>query len=318
MFHKAVRPLIRFRIREVLKMTDVYTLAMLGFYTLLAILFYPLVESAMELIYLNISIAIGVISIATVEEKMNAGRIFTIFRRIYIIPVIYLIYSQVQYYIPVINPHNYDKLLMDLDIALFGLNPTEWLHQFAHPILTEYLQFTYMLFFFMPLVHALELHYEGDNKRFGEFTRIIMFAFYFSYLLYFFMPAIGPRFTIHNFFNINSELPGLLLTNLFRDFVNMGGNVLPGESNPMDTVNRDCMPSGHTMITFITIIMVFRHDSRFKWPILVFGISLIFSTVYLWYHYVIDIIAGIVFAIVALYLEPVIRNYVKSKGYINA
>ena len=81
--------------------------------------------------------------------------------------------------------------------------------------------------------------------------------FFVSYLLYFFMPAIGPRFTVHEFGSLNAELPGLWLTNTFRDMVNAGGGVFPGTENPAEIINRDCMPSGHTMMTFITIILAF-------------------------------------------------------------
>ena len=129
------------------------------------------------------------------------------------------------------------------------------------------------------------------------------------------MPAIGPRFTLHEFGTLNSELPGLWLTDFFRELVNLGGGVSSDTPNPAEIVNRDCMPSGHTMMTLISIICAFKLKSCYKWLILVIGISLIFSTVYLRYHYVVDVIAGIGFAIITMWIEPKIEKYLRNKGF---
>ncbi len=311
-------PLIRFNLKEVLSMTDVYTLIILGIYTILAIIFYPSINNASFLILLNLTIAIGMVSISAISYKFNPGRLFVLFRRIYIAPVIFLIYSQVQNYIQVVNPYDYDRILIQWDQWLFGVNPTEWINQFSHPMLTEYLQFSYMLFFFFPLTLGIELHMRKRDRYFKEFARMILFAFFLSYLLYFFMPAIGPRFTIHEFSSISLELPGLFLTETFRFLINAGGGIVPGEGNPAAMVNRDCMPSGHTMLTLINMSLAFKYRSRLRWVFLALGISLIIATVYLRYHYVIDLIAGAVFALIAFKTEPIIRKYFKSHGFQQA
>jgi membrane-associated phospholipid phosphatase len=154
-----------------------------------------------------------------------------------------------------------------------------------------------------------------EDDKFFEFARMLIFGFFVSYLLYFFMPAIGPRFTVHEFGSLNTELPGLWLTNTFRDMVNAGGGVFPGTENPAEIINRDCMPSGHTMMTFITIVIAFQFKSKYKWFVLIIGSSLIFSTVYLRYHYVVDVIAGVFFALLTLWMEPRIEKFLRNKGF---
>jgi membrane-associated phospholipid phosphatase len=316
---KSGEPLLRFRLREVLIMTDVYTLVMLAIYTILAVYFWRDIPRSDNLILINTVLAVGIISVATISERYSgAGRLFRLVRRIYLIPVMFLIYSQSQYYIREINPHLYDKILIEWDKAIFGANPTEWLAQFSHPALTEYLQFTYLLFFILPIMHGVELHLRSRDDKFHEFTRQIMFAFYLSYLMYFIMPAIGPRFFLHDFSAINENLPGLWLTEYFRDFINLGGGIPLDSQNPVAAVNRDCMPSGHTMITLINIILAFRYRSKLRWWFLVLGGSLIFSTVYLWYHYSVDIIAGVIFAMISLWVEPRIRMAFLKMGLKNA
>jgi len=46
------------------------------------------------------------------------------------------------------------------------------------------------------------------------------------------------------------------------------------------------------------------------------GISLIIATVYLRYHYVVDVLAGIILAFVALGLESWIYSFLRSRNLI--
>ena len=307
------KKMLTFKLREVLNMTDLYTLCMLLIYTVFAIIFFSRIDGSDDLILINIAIGIGIVSIATVDSKLKGGRLFTIFRRIYILPLVFIIYSQVQYYITIVNPSMYDEVLIQWDRAIFGVDPTKWMYQFANPVLTEYLQFSYILFFIMPLALGVELHVKNKEKEFSEYARLILFSFYFSYLMYFFMPAVGPRFTLHEFGSLSVEMPGIWLTEFFRSIVNSGGNISLDMANPEQHANKDCMPSGHTWITLVTIYLAFRERSMFKIPILIFGLSLIFSTVYLRYHYVVDVTAGFVLALISIKIEPLIRNFFKEK-----
>jgi membrane-associated phospholipid phosphatase len=297
------------KLKDLLTMSDIYTLIMLVVYTLLAMTFFSSIENSLLLILANAAIISFVIYISFITEKHSGNKRFMLFRRIYIAPVVYVIYYQIHSYIPLINPHLYDLTLIEWDKAIFGVNPTEWIYVLEHPALTEYLQFSYMLYFIMPLVHGIELHFRKKDAELDLFARNILFAFYISYLMYLFMPAIGPRFFIHDFATLSSEMPGLWLTEYFRAFVNNGGGIPVGVTNPADFVNRDCMPSGHTMITLVNVYLVFKNKSKFRIPIFIFSMSLIFATIYLRYHYVVDVLAGIVFAYISIILEPIVRNF---------
>lgn len=306
-------PLLRYDPREFLAMSEVYSIIMLIIYTVFATIFLGRITLSYDLILLNITLIISILSIATIDEKLQAGKIFKIFRKLYLIPLIFLIYSQIQQYIPFVNPSDYDNILMKWDVSIFGSIPALTLKKIANPWLTEYLQFSYMLYFFLPLVHALELSYRKKGNEFKSMTDNVLFAFYLSYLLYFFMPAIGPRFFIGDFSKLSSELPGVFLTEFFRNVINQGGGIPLGVHNPQNFVNRDCMPSGHTMVTLVNMVLAFRFRSKLRYVILVFGCSLIFATMYLRYHYVVDVLAGACFAFISLKLEPITANFLKRK-----
>ncbi|MDX9789984.1 MAG: phosphatase PAP2 family protein [Candidatus Kapabacteria bacterium] len=301
------------QLKNKLTMSDIYTLFMLILYTLLALIFYNSLDTPLLLTVTNVAIVSFVIYISMITERFKKNKNFLLFRRVYIAPIIFVIYSQIHNYIPLVNPELYDLTLIKWDYAIFGVNPTEWIYRISNPVLTEYLQFSYMLYFVMPIAHGVELHFRRKDAELDYFTRNVLFAFYLSYLLYFFMPAIGPRFFIHDFATLSNELPGIWLTEFFRSIVNNGGGIPIGVGNPAEYVNRDCMPSGHTMITLVNVYLVFKNKSKFRIPIFIFSMSLIFATIYLRYHYAVDVFAGILFAYISIRVEPFIRNLVKNK-----
>ena len=222
-------------------------------------------------------------------------------------------YDQVHAFVRVLNPYDYDLVLIAADRAIFGTDPTVWLQQFSFSALTEYLQICYFLFYLMPIVHAIELWKTGQIIKLDAFIRAMAFCYFISYLLYFVMPAIGPRFTLHSYANINTELPGIFLTDALRAIIDVGGGIWKGALLPQNLVNRDCMPSGHTMLTMVNMMMAFRYKSKLRWVFFTIGTSLILSTVYLRYHYVIDVVIGALLAVITLPLEPFVNKIVRRK-----
>ncbi len=300
-------------LRKTLQIPEIYTIIMLIIYSAFTIILFSKLDNPISLILTNIGIATVVIAIAFYQTRNAENNYLGLFRKIYFAPIVYLIYVQVQNYVQVVNPYLFDDVLISWDYAIFQCNPTEVTNSFSFPLLTEILQICYMLYFVMPLMVGVDMHLKGNKKGFDEFAAMILFAFYLSYLMYFFMPAIGPRFTIHIFENLNLELPGLFLTDYLREIVNNGGGIPNGHLDPASVVNRDCMPSGHTWITLTNMYLSFKHKSRIRWFVLIGGTGLVFATVYLRYHYVVDVLAGIFFVGLTIWLEPKIRTWLKSK-----
>ena len=303
----------KFNIHFAFQPADYYHISILAIYTILAILFFNSIDSPFFFISANISLSVMIVVLSVMSNRIPDNRSFKLFQRILMAPLVYFIYSQVQEYIRFVNPYEFDDMLIIWDRFIFGTDPTVRLHGISFPALTEFLQISYMTYFLMPLIHGIELHFRGDDELFDKFASKIIFCFYLSYLLYFFMPAVGPRFTLHDFSLTSLELPGLWISDFLRNIVNQGGGIPAGTANPELYVNRDCMPSGHTMMTLMNMLLAFRLKSKFRWMFLIFGISLIFGTVYLRYHYVVDVFAGILFCFLALWLEPKISRILTIK-----
>jgi len=272
--------------------TDFVVIVFYLFLTLLNLVFTGKVFFWSYLIVMNIVI----ISLVAYTAKWNAVSQTKISRLVhywYPVPLIFITFKELYLMIKPIRQADYDYLLIQVDRWIFGVDPTAALHKIAFPLLTEFLQIVYATFYFLPMILAVSLYL---NKKYLE-TEYVVFAviygFFVSYVGYFMLPAIGPRFTLHNFALTNQELPGIFLTNFLREMINSGESIPSGTLNPAAIVQRDVFPSGHTMMTAIVMYLSVKFNSKAKWFLLICGSLLIFSTVYLRYHYVVDVLGGL-------------------------
>jgi membrane-associated phospholipid phosphatase len=218
-------------------------------------------------------------------------------------PLVIFTYKQLYYLIrPIHHGRDYDQLLILLDRAVFRVNPTQWLAAFSNPFMTELLQIAYSLFYAIFLIIGLELSQSIDHIRFRTFRFTIVYGFLLSYIGYLFLPSVGPRFTLHDFSKIDTDLPGIIVTPALRWFVNIFESIHSGMSNSaaLAAAQRDVFPSGHTMLTIISVVLAYRYRLRVRGFLLVLGILLVIGTVYLRYHYVVDLLAGLILAVLCL------------------
>jgi membrane-associated phospholipid phosphatase len=222
----------------------------------------------------------------------------------YAVPIIFLIFKEVYVVIQAFGRPDWDNILIAADRALFGTDPTVWCSQFATPVLTELMQIAYTSYYFIMIVTGIELYMRSERRVFHLALFSIVYGFALSYIGYLLFPAVGPRFTLHDFRMIDSELPGLWLTTYFRDFINAGESISKDALNPIAIAQRDVFPSGHTQMTLISLYFAFRYRIRSRFILLIFGSLLIISTVYLRYHYVVDVIGGVAFMWFTIWSAP--------------
>lgn len=264
------------------------------------------------LIVLNFSLIGFVFWLANYAEKADSA-LWNNIHFYYVVPLIFLSFKEVYILLDAIHNVDYDNLLISIDHFLFGTNPTVYIYQFASPILTEIMQIAYGTFFFLPIILGVEFYLKKEYNKFTFVIFSVVLGFFLSYVGYFFLPAVGPRFTLHNFEMTNIELPGLFLTNFLREIINSGESIPAGTINPIAIVQRDVFPSGHTQMTLIVIFLAVKLKSSNKIFFLIDGTLLIIATVYLRYHYVIDIIGGIVFMILTMFIGKRLYNWWQQK-----
>ncbi|NOX19326.1 MAG: phosphatase PAP2 family protein [Chlorobi bacterium] len=276
--------------------TDFVVLVFYVFLSLLNLVYYHRVEQWYLLILANVFLIAFIFIVSYYDERLNS-KLLRFIHNWYLIPLIFITFKELYMMIKPIRIVDCDQFLISIDRWLLHTDITVELYKIASPLLTEILQISYATFFFLPVILGVELLL---NKRTDEFrfaTFLIVYGFFLSFYGYFLAPAIGPRFTLHNFYSINADLPGLYLTNFLRDFVNAGESLRPGMLHPEAVVQRDVFPSGHTDMTLIVMYLSYKYKLKSRYFLIPNGLLLIFSTLYLRYHYAIDVIGGIAFMI---------------------
>ncbi|HEX8090919.1 MAG TPA: phosphatase PAP2 family protein [Blastocatellia bacterium] len=215
----------------------------------------------------------------------------------YPVALIPITFTELRYLIPLIHPRDYDLELAAIDYRMFGVHPTVWLERLTRPLLTEALQISYVTYYFLPITLGAVLWRKGWADKYHFWVFVVAFGFYISYLGYMAVPAIGPRFLPLIKDAQTFPLKGVWLFDALRSTL-----------DEAEGVTRDCFPSGHTEITLLVLYYARKFHRRTFWWLLPPATMLIFSTVYLRYHYVIDIAAGAVVALaVALAAKPIHR-----------
>ena len=307
------------RLQESLTTAEILTIGMFLFYAVLGGIYADRVDNAVMFIVVNLCGVWLQCALAVSVSETDSGRVFRsllVARRFFLLPAIFFIYAQAHLYVTHVNPRDFDEALARWDFALFGVNPTEWIYQFAHPALTEFLQICYFLYFWIPVAIGAELYATRPTQLYIRYALYVACVSYALYIGYFFMPAIGPCFTLHDFSALNSELPGIFLTEPLRAIVNNGSGA--GTPTPHLTAHRNCMPSGHTMVTLLNMLVAFRWRSRYRWAYLLVGSGIIVSTVYLRYHYVVDLLAGAAVTLAAVVGGRILERQFQKLGFKNA
>jgi membrane-associated phospholipid phosphatase len=213
-------------------------------------------------------------------------------------------YKELSYLIPLIHPHDFDIELAAIDHRLFGIPPTVWMERFTWPPITEVLQIVYATYYFLPVILGAVLWRKGWFEQFKFWVFIVALGFYVSYLGYITIPATGPRFLPSIQAAQSFPLTGVWLFQSLRESLDRA-----------EGVTRDCFPSGHTELTLLVLYYARRFHRPTFWWMLPIGTALILSTVYLRYHYVVDVIAGAAAAIfVILIAKPLYRLLSREPG----
>lgn len=278
---------------------DLTTLFFVLFLTGLTIAGWPTIPHAR----LFLSFHAGVIIVLGALARFPipaAPPILRLLRQFHPVPIYPLLFSELREIIPAVSWMDKDWLLIRLDQILCGGQPSVMLARFHHPLLTEILQVIYALFYFIPLGLAVLLVVKKRWILHDYYLFLTCYGFILSYLGYFLVPAIGPRFTIRDQYPF--PLTGVWLYQFISDGLNR-----------MEGINRDCFPSGHTMMTLVTLHFAFIYERGFFFRVLPVGGALIVATVYLRYHYGVDLLAGTLFYLFAYYTaKPVYRSLFRS------
>jgi membrane-associated phospholipid phosphatase len=240
---------------------------------------------------LRYTILMGLLlSLKLSSDRNVMGRVSSFFNTFSPVLFVVLIYESLGDLIQYLQS-DIDVSLIKIDFFVFGVHPTVWMEKWVAPWFTDLMSLAYVSYYFLPVVFILILYLRDRKLELNESIFILAFGYYLSFIGYILFPAIGPRYALDHFYSV--PLEGSFITDLVRDTL-----------NTLEHNKRDCMPSGHTQIVLMVLYLTHRYERFLFYLFLPIICGLILSTVYLRYHYVIDLFVGIAFAISCVIIAP--------------
>ncbi len=204
-------------------------------------------------------------------------------------------------YLPLVNPRNLDMKLYDLDLRYLGFEGCLWMDAHISSFTSEWFAFFYFCYFFLLLAHSIPIVMFSKNERLlSEFSIGMLTLYCVGQTLYVLVPGFGPVRALAPLFTGNYShgvwLDSVMLT------VASGG------------AQKDIFPSLHTAApTFLTLFS-FRHRHQvpycYTWAIVgFFAANIIVATLFLRWHWVIDVVAGLLLAGLGSWLGVVLTDF---------
>lgn len=221
-------------------------------------------------------------------------------------PILFLfVFEAVGVMIHLIRPEYIDPFLIAADRVLFGGDITVWLQQRAQPWLTEimYLFYTSFYFFIPGIGIPIYLRYGRDRTvpeatPSREFLAVITVSMLFCYLHFFLTPGAGPVFW--------PDYPGPVLTltggpiTVLEQWIFEKGAIVGG-----------AFPSSHVVVAVVAAVYAVRYRTApLFWAPVCIGLGI--STMYNGYHYGVDVLYGMLVAVVLVaVIPPAFHRYEK-------
>jgi len=286
--------------RPVLRPSDLLTLSFLFLLSCLAVFSMPVNPSWTGLLATYAALAVAILVAAGYRTRVAPAKKGFHLSVVATVITVLIIFNSLGTLIASIHATTFDTFLIAVDHAIFGVHPTVWLERLISPTLSALLQFAYISYYFIPLSLGIVLIARG---RFGEFEEVlfgILLCFYLSYVGYLLVPAIGPRFTLSHLQTGDLQVSPFIET-------------IQDTLNGLEKNKTDAFPSGHTAVSLMCLYYAWKKREKKLFASLIPVVTgLIISTVYLRYHYVIDVLAGMALTGLTIALAPGLRRLLSA------
>lgn len=218
------------------------------------------------------------------------------------------------------QPYELEKILFGITFHHNLITPNEYFDL----IHTKFLDIMSGLFYInwvpVPIAFAVYLYFK-DKTLFTKFSMVFLLVNIFGFIIYYLYPAAPPWYVKLYGFNLHLGVPGntaglgrfdkLIGIPIFAGLYEKNANVLAA------------MPSLHA--SYPVIVLFYAIKKRLGWInlfFILFMLGIWFSAVYSGHHYIIDVVTGVMLALVVLfsfekittikYIDKLIQKKVKN------
>ena len=196
-----------------------------------------------------------------------------------------------------------DPMVVKWEQGLFGCQPSVlFMQKLPWLAVSELFYASYCSYYFMVAGVGIAL-FLRDRRQFFHYVSVVSFLFYVCYLIYIFLPVIGSRVF---FYQVDSyALPEatqqLAVTSAYPEAVQAGAffRLMRWVYRVFEAPGA-ALPSSHVAVALCTVSFSFRYLRRIRYVHLAVTLLLCLSTIYCRYHYVVDVLTGLVAAAVLI------------------
>lgn len=251
-------------------------------------------------------ISLMVFSFLAVYQKSSPSKTLKFLRSYLHIPLYGIIFSAFQVFVHILNPTDYDTLLLKWDYSVFGFDITRWFEPYVSKTITEILTLSYFSYYVFPTLTFVLLYFSKDTAAFANarnYLLAIVIGWYGAFIFYILLPAAGPDIAFPE--NYTVPLQGLSpLTNTYLE--NLAKYL-------KESFVRNTFPSMHFAIILITNYFAYKYRNKYFWFVtLPIGTLLAIATVYLRQHYLIDLVGSLPVAALSIYFAGKLINKTKN------
>jgi membrane-associated phospholipid phosphatase len=256
------------------------TLSYLTVLNVLIMVFFRSIPHPQRYIAAHQCVALGILLMACSAHRRPRA-LWRFVRHWYPLPLYIGFFEELQGLVHLVFPGWFDAGLLRFDFWLCGAQPAMWMSQFARPTLNDFMQFSYMTYFaYLVLLPAL-LYARRETRAFWTVMTSTALAHYTVYLIAAVFPIESPHFSLeHASLAHLSPLKGGFSTALIEVIEKYG------------RVHGAAFPSAHVAGSMVAILCAWRYRRWLFWATLPFFVSMMVATVYGRYHYVADVLAG--------------------------
>jgi membrane-associated phospholipid phosphatase len=275
-----------------LSATDGLILATLTFFSVIAIIFFNRIEGWWMLVLKNIAVAVAYILFNQFGEK-TTKKFWRFFLRVAAVTLTYAyLFGAVDRLQMLIHGRWMDDYILDFEQWVFNVQPTLWIEDFISKPLTEWMMFSYVIYVPMYPVLCGIIYYLRGEMAMEDYFFTLGFTNILCDIGFILFPVASPMYYIKQLYTV--PLDGWVWTFLgecMRKYLHFAGGSIP---------------SPHTAAATIMWIMAYKYHRPSFWILSPIVLSLYVSTFYCRYHYVTDALVGILAALLAIVLTPLL------------
>lgn len=212
------------------------------------------------------------------------------------------------------EPYELEKALFGIETSKGVVTPNEYFIENTHPVLDVISGIFYLTWVPVPVIFGIWMYFK-DKKLLLQYSVAFFLVNVFGFIIYYLYPAAPPWYVALHGFEENFNIPGneaglanfdkLFGIDLFHSMYARNANVFAA------------IPSMHSAFPALSLYYAIKKKSNFWIGLfIIVGIGIWFSAVYSIHHYIIDVLLGILCAVLAILLFEILRKNDKIQNLL--